>query len=110
MHGETVTLLGTGFGPSQPVPPDGLVLPLDPKAPEYPLVDPVEIRVGDTLVLQPASSQAAKGYAGMQAIRLMIADELPVSATVELRAAVKDPADQEGKTFHESNKVLLPIK
>lgn len=110
VHGETVTLLGTGFGPSQLAPPDGLVVSLDPKAPDYPLIDTVEIRVGDTLVLQPASSRAARGYTGRQAIRLLIADELPVGATVELRAAVKDPADPDGKTFHESNKVLLPIK
>lgn len=106
-HGETITLLGTGFGPYHTAPLDGFVLP---EGFNLPLVDPVEIRVGDSTVLQPVSVKAAVGYVGYTAVQLKITGDLPADATVELRAAVKDPSDPEGKTFRESNKVLLPVK
>lgn len=106
-HGEIITLLGTGFGPYHTPALDGFLLP---DGFDVVLEDPVEIRVGDNIVLQPESVKAAVGYVGMVAVRLKIGDELPSAATVELRAAVKDPGDPEGKTFRESNKVLLTIK
>jgi uncharacterized protein (TIGR03437 family) len=109
-QGETITLLGTGFGPARPAPLDGFILPQDPKTAQYPLVDGAEIRVGDKTVLQPVSSQAAKGFIGIASVRIKITPDLPAGTTVELCAAVKDPSDPDGKTFRMSNKVVLPLK
>jgi uncharacterized protein (TIGR03437 family) len=107
-RGETVTLLGTGFGPSKPAALDGFAVPATPATRLYPLVDTVEIRVGDKTVLQPASSQAAKGYIGTAALRVTIPSDA-AGESFELRAAVKDPADKSGKTYHESNTVQIPL-
>jgi len=120
-QGETITLLGTGFGPYARQPIDGFILPLVPKTTVYPLLDTAELRNGgdpatDTapatplLVLQPDSVQAAKGYIGTVAVRLTIGAGLPSGQSLEIRAAVKDPSDPDGKTYHESNRVLLPLK
>jgi uncharacterized protein (TIGR03437 family) len=121
-HGETITLLGTGFGPYSPVPLDGFKVPEQPAGLIWALIDPVEIRmllhpvagieagvVPDT-VLTPVSAQAEKGYVGTTGVQLTITADLPSATTVQIWAAVKDPADPEGKTFHESNKVLLPLQ
>jgi uncharacterized protein (TIGR03437 family) len=130
VHGETITLLGTGFGPFQPVPLDGFAVPSQPAGLVYTLVDPVEVRVlthpalgafikdgpaeaepvVPDVVLTPVSVQAAKGYVGTTAVALTIGSDLPSATTVKLWVAVKDPADPEGQTFHESNTVLLPLQ
>ncbi len=108
LHGETVTLLGTGFGPYQFPLPDGFLIPA--AFPDVAVVDSVELRSGDAIVLHPVSAKAAKGYAGRTAIALKISDDLPANTTVELRAAMPDKSDPEGKAYIESNTVLLPVK
>ncbi len=106
LRNETITLLGTGFGPYTPQPVDGFILPANWVSV---LADPVEIRVGDSQVLQPDSVRAAVGYVGMTAVKLTITNALPAATTVELRVAVKIPGDPDGK-FRESNTVLLPLQ
>ena len=116
VQGETITLLGTGFGPCQPEPLDGFAVPLLPASILYSLVDPVQIRVSSnqatfaSLVLQPVSVEAEKGSVGVIAVQLQISSELPSATNVQLQAAVQDPGDPTGKTFDLSNIVLLPLK
>jgi uncharacterized protein (TIGR03437 family) len=104
---ETVTLLGTGFGPYEIPGLDGFIVP---EGYDLKLVDAVEIRVGDSIVLTPVSAKAAVGYVGRTAIRLKITDALPANTTIELLAAQKDKSDPEGQRYRKSNKVLLPLK
>ena len=85
-RGETITLYGTGFGPSKPAALDGFMLPAYPKSAQYTLLDAVEIRIGDKTVLQPVSAQAAKGYIGTAALRIKVPADA-AGESVELRAA-----------------------
>ncbi len=96
-RGETILILGTGFGPHKGGALDGFAVPEGVK---LELEDAVELRAGD-LVVNAESIQAATGRVGCVAIRLKIADPLPVDATLEFRATVN------GRT---SNAVLLPLK
>ena len=88
-RGETITILGTGFGPYQRPLLDGFPAPL---APPNPLIDPVEIRLGE-LTLTPASAIASPGQVGLVALKLVIpedlapASELPVTAIVNGRSS-----------------------
>lgn len=96
VKGEIVTLLGTGFGPFKGNTVDGFAVPAGL---DVPLVDPMELRIGDR-VITPDSALAAVGYVGLVAIKFRVPDDM-ASGSVELRAAVN------GK---ESNKVLLPVE
>lgn len=95
--GETITILGTGFGPYQRPILDGFPAPV---APPNPLVDPVEIRLGE-LTLTPVRAVASPGQVGLVAVRVVIpedlapASELPVTAIVNGRS---------------SNTALLPLR
>ena len=95
--GETVTLLGTGFGPLLGLVPDGFALP---EGPSFMLADAVEIVAGDA-VLKPVYAGVAAGRVGLQAVRVVIGDGLPQSTNVEVKVRVNG---------HESNTVLLPLE
>ena len=95
-YGETITLLGTGFGPYQRKPAEGFAVPATP---DYPLIDPVEIVQGD-IVLTPEFAGAAVGFIGLDAVRLVIPEGLPVGS-LEIKVRVNG---------HESNTVLLPVE
>ena len=95
--GETITLLGTGFGP--------LTLPYiegfpAPAAPQNPLVDPVSVSVGGS-TLTPVWSGAAPGYIGLISVQVTLNNTVPAGTTLELTATVN------GVT---SNTVLLPVQ
>jgi uncharacterized protein (TIGR03437 family) len=94
---ETITILGTGFGPYTRTALDGFRVP---KGTELPLIDKVEVLTGD-LVLQPVWAGAAVGFVGATGVRLKIGNELPAASAVELRVRVNGV---------ESNKVWLPIQ
>ncbi len=96
-RGETVTGLGTGFGPFQPRPPDGFAVPASGV---FPLVDRVELEFSDK-TLQPVFTGAAVGHVGVTAVRFLIADPLPAASTIEVKAQVNGQA---------SNTVLLPME
>lgn len=96
--GETVTLLGTGFGPYLEYPIDGFAVPASMV---LHLVDPVEILAGEK-ILTPSETVAATGYVGITAIRFKITDDLPAATDVELKVRVN--------YYWESNKVLLPVQ
>jgi len=96
-RGETVTGLGTGFGPFHPEPPDGFAVP---SSGVYPLVDAVELEFSGK-TLQPDFTGAAVGHVGITAVRFLIADPLPTASTIEIKAQVNGQA---------SNTVLLPLE
>ncbi len=94
---ETITVLGTGFGPYTRNAVDGFQVP---KGTDLPLVDVVEVTAGG-LTMQPLWSGAAVGWVGTTAIKMRIGDELPAASLVEFKVKVNGV---------ESNKVLLPIE
>ncbi|MGA2184899.1 MAG: hypothetical protein ABSH47_17915 [Bryobacteraceae bacterium] len=97
LPGETVTVLGTGFGPLTLPYIDGFPAPqLPPNA----LVDPVSVSLGGT-VLTPAWAGAAPGFVGLVSVQFVIGDMVPKGTTLELTATVNGVS---------SNTVLLPIQ
>jgi uncharacterized protein (TIGR03437 family) len=96
-RGETVTALGTGFGPFHPQPPDGFAVPASAT---FPLVDPVELEFSGNVV-KPEFTGAAPGRVGITEVRFKIADPFPTGATVEIKMRVNG---------HESNTVLLALE
>ncbi len=96
-RGETVTIYGTGFGPYTDKVIDGFLLP-NPCTLQ--LADPLQVNVGGTAI-QPVWSGGAGGMAGANVTRIVITDDLPHAATVDLSVSVNG---------HTSNTVLLPIE
>ena len=96
-RGETVTALGTGFGPFHPQPPDGFAAP---DSGTFPLADPVEVEFSGKVV-KPDFTGAAPGRVGITEVRFHIADPFPTNSTVEIKVRVKG---------HESNTVLLALE
>jgi len=97
LSGETVTILGTGFGPLTLPYIDGFPAP---QSPQNPLVDPVSLSLGGT-PLTPSWVGAAPGYVGLDAVEFPITSAVPTGATLELTATVNGVS---------SNTVLLPIQ
>ncbi len=95
--GETVNLLGTGFGPLTLPYIDGFPAP---DSPQNSLVDPVQVSLGGT-VLTPAWAGAAPGFVGLDSIQIVIDSSVPTGTTLQLTATVNDVS---------SNTVLLPIQ
>jgi uncharacterized protein (TIGR03437 family) len=95
--GETVTVLGTGFGPYKEGSIDGLATP---EGVTLTLADAVTIQAGDK-TLTPVAAKSAVGYVGITAIQFQIPNDLPAGTSVELKMSVNG---------HESNTVLLPIQ
>jgi len=96
-QGETVTALGTGFGPYHPQPPDGFAVPASPT---FPLADQAEL-VFSGKVVKPDFTGAAPGRVGVAEVRFHIADPFPTGTTVEIKVQVNGQA---------SNTVLLPLE
>jgi uncharacterized protein (TIGR03437 family) len=92
-RGETITLYGTGFGPSERRLPDGFAV----EEPAPRLADRVEILAGEQ-VLEPVSATAAAGHVGLVALRLRIPEDAP--ARLELKVRVNG---------HESNTVAITV-
>jgi uncharacterized protein (TIGR03437 family) len=95
--GETVTVLGTGFGPYKEGSIDGLATPENVT---LTLADAVTIQAGDQTIA-PAAAKSAVGYVGITAIQFQIPNDLPAGTSVDLKMSVNG---------HESNTVLLPIQ
>jgi uncharacterized protein (TIGR03437 family) len=94
---ETVTLLGTGFGPLLQMAPQGFAVP---ESDTSVLVDPVSIVAGDNAIT-PAYAGAAAGRVGVMAIRFPISDPLPTAITLPIKVNVGN---------QDSNTVLLPLE
>jgi uncharacterized protein (TIGR03437 family) len=92
---ETISLIGTGFGPYNRRVIDGFATPA---APPSTVVDPVEVVVGDVHIT-PSFAGSAPGLTGMTATRFSVGQN--GSGTVEVKVIVN------GK---ESNTVILPVE
>jgi len=95
--GETLTLLGTGFGPTLPARPEGFAVPAS--AP-YVLTDPVTVQVGG-VPIAPVSACAWPGAAGVDAIQFVVPSGLPPAASASLTVSIDAAV---------SNTVQLPIQ
>ncbi|MGI8742998.1 MAG: InlB B-repeat-containing protein [Bryobacteraceae bacterium] len=96
-RGETVMLLGTGFGPYASPMVDGFF----PPDPASALSDSVQLSIGAATGIPPSWAGAASGYTGLTATRFKITDDLPGSTTLPITVTVN------GKI---SNTVMLPIE
>ncbi len=96
-RGETISIFGTGFGPYNPAPPDGVAVPAGTK---YPLADAAKIMVGEDEV-EPAWAGAAAGKIGLAVVQLKIDETIPHATNVTIKVRVNSA---------ESNPVLLPVE
>jgi uncharacterized protein (TIGR03437 family) len=94
---ETVTLLGTGFGPLLQMAPEGFPVP---ESDTSVLADPLSIVAGDNTIT-PAYAGAADGRVGVMAIRFPISDPLPTATRLPIKVNVGS---------QDSNTVLLPLE
>jgi uncharacterized protein (TIGR03437 family) len=92
---ETISLIGTGFGPYSRRVIDGFVTPATPPAP---IVDPMEVVVGEAH-LTPSFAGAGPGLVGMTMTRFRLNPN--TTGPVEAKVIVN------GK---ESNTVILPVE
>jgi uncharacterized protein (TIGR03437 family) len=93
--GESITLLGTGFGPYDRQPVTGFAIP---DGLPYHLQDKVELLSGETLV-EPGFTGAATRMVGIDAIRLRI--PAGASGPLEMKARVNG---------RETNTVFVPVE
>ena len=94
---ETVTLLGTGFGPLLQTPPEGFAVS---QSANSAVADPVLIVSGGNTIT-PSYAGAADGTVGLDSVQFQIADPLPTGATVDFKINVGG---------QDSNTVLLPLQ
>ena len=93
--GETISVLGTGFGPYQKAMPDGFFPPNPPPA----VADSVVLTVGGT---KPTpTSTAAPGYIGIVSTQFEVPSGLPGGTSVPVMVSINGT---------DSNTVMLPIQ
>lgn len=95
--GETLTLFGTGFGPTIPARPEGFAVPA---APAYLLTDPATVQLGP-VSLTPSNACAWPGTVGVDVIQFVVPAGLPSGANAPLTVTIGGTA---------SNTVQLPIQ
>jgi uncharacterized protein (TIGR03437 family) len=95
--GEIIGLYGTGFGPYERKAPDGFALPT---APLYPLLDRLDLLVGER-VIETSWSGAAAGYIGLAVTRFKVPEDLASGVSLDIRVRING---------RESNTVSLPIE
>ncbi len=84
IHGETVTIYGTGFGPYVNTVIDGFFVPASPT---NNVADSVSLTVG-AVTKAPDSAIAAPGAVGMTIMKMKITDDMPTGTTVNLQVQV----------------------
>lgn len=95
--GDTVAVLGTGFGPVDPMPPDGIAAPSSPPAP---LKDPLELLVNDEQ--RPHLwAGALPGLVGYHHVQFKIDPTMGAARNLKIQVRVNG---------HASNPVLLPVQ
>ena len=95
--GETVSLLGTGFGPLNPRPLDGFAVPVRP---QYTLEDPLTLLAGGS-AWPTLWSGATAGRVGYDTLRFQVDPAMGQGANVEIRVSINGVV---------SNSVLLPVE
>ena len=84
IHGEQISIYGTGFGPYVTTTVDGFFVPATP--PVY-VSDAVVLTVG-AIAKTPDFAGAAPGLVGMTLVKMTISDDLPTATTVNLSVMV----------------------
>jgi uncharacterized protein (TIGR03437 family) len=97
IHGEKISIYGTGFGPYTTTIVDGFFVPATPS---NGVADPVTMNVG-AITKTPDFAGAAPGLVGMTLVQMTITDDLPTSTTVNLSVMVNTK---------QSTTVVLPIQ
>ncbi len=97
IHGETISIYGTGFGPYLPTVVDGFFVPAAPAAR---VADPVTLNVG-AITKTPDFAGAAPGMVGMTLVQMKITDDLPTGTSVNLSVMVNTK---------QSTTVVLPLQ
>jgi uncharacterized protein (TIGR03437 family) len=95
-QGETVTVYGTGFGPTMPARPEGLPVSASP---QLVLTDPVTVQLGSA-TFTPVSGFAVPGVIGIDAVQFVLGDGA-TAANNQLTVTVNG---------QQSNTVLLPMQ
>jgi uncharacterized protein (TIGR03437 family) len=95
--GETITIYGTGFGPTDPARLEGFALPVSPV---YNIVDAVTVSAGS--VTGPATAAfAVAGSVGVDAVQFAITDPATSGTNASVSVTINGQA---------SNTVLAPVK
>lgn len=97
IHGEQISIYGTGFGPYATTVVDGYFVPATPATA---ITDPVTLAVG-AATKTPDFVGAAPGMVGMTLVQLTITDDLPTATTVNLTVMVN---------AKQSTTVVLPLQ
>ena len=97
IHGEQISIYGTGFGPYSTTIIDGFFVQATPSVA---LADPVLLNVG-AAVKTPDFAGAAPGMVGMTLVKMTITDDIPSATTVNLSVMVN---------AKQSQPVLLPLQ
>jgi uncharacterized protein (TIGR03437 family) len=97
IHGETISLYGTGFGPYTTTIVDGFFVPATPS---NSVADSVMLNIGP-IVKAPDFAGAAPGMVGMTLVQMKITDDIPSGTTVNLSMMVNSKP---------STTVVLPLQ
>jgi uncharacterized protein (TIGR03437 family) len=97
IHGEQISIYGTGFGPYSTTIVDGFFVPATPVTN---VSDPVMMNVG-AVTKKPDFTGAAPGMVGMTVMQMTITDDLPTGTTVNLQVMVNSKL---------STTVVLPLQ
>jgi uncharacterized protein (TIGR03437 family) len=95
--GETITVLGTGFGPCQTDPVYGFPVPASPLDP---LIDTPQASLGGANI-PVAWAGCAAGYEGFDSVQVVIPQDAASGASLPFQISVNG---------HQSNTVLVPIQ
>ncbi len=95
--GETITVYGTGFGPTDPPRLEGYVLPASPV---FAIVDPVTVTAG-SVTAPAAAAYALAGSVGVDAVQFAITDPAASGTNTNVVVTVNGQA---------SNSVLVPVQ
>jgi len=97
IHGETISIYGTGFGPYVQTTFDGFFVPASPS---NSVADPVTLTVG-SVTKTPDFAGAAPGAVGLTLVKMKITDDLPTGTSVNMQVQVNNKA---------STAVVLPLQ
>jgi len=95
--GETLTLFGTGFGPTTPARPEGLPVP---QSPSFVVTDPASVQVA-TASYSAQSAYALPGSVGIDVVEFTLGAGAPSGGDFQVTVTVNQVV---------SNTVLLPIQ
>lgn len=95
---ETITILGTGFGPYARRVLDAFRVPASPLTD---VADNVDLLIGSQTWVKPLWAGAAPGYVGVNAVRVRITNQFTPGSTLEVRISVNSKL---------SNSVLLAVE